>query len=50
MVLTGRFKVVFGEDAEAVVSPGEMFALEAGTEYGIEALEEGKLISILIGG
>jgi len=50
MVLTGRFKVVFGEDGEAVVSPGEMFALEAGTEYGIEALEEGKLISILIGG
>lgn len=48
IILAGSFKVVFDDRGEAVVKNGEMIGIGAGTPYGIEALEEGKLMSILV--
>ncbi|OOM75906.1 cyclic nucleotide-binding domain protein [Clostridium puniceum] len=48
IVIEGKAKVVYNEDDEAVINDGDIFALEADIQYGIEALTDVKLLNILI--
>jgi len=50
IVIEGKAKVVYNEDSEAVIYEGDIFALEADIQYGIEALSDVKLLNILIRG
>jgi len=48
IVIEGEAKVVYNENDESVISDGDIFALEADTQYGMEALTDVKLLNILI--
>ncbi len=48
IVIEGEAKVVYNENDESVISEGDIFALEADIQYGIEALTDVKLLNILI--
>ncbi len=48
IVIDGLVKVQYNEDSEAEVGSGEMITLESGVDYGMVALEETKLISVLL--
>ncbi|AGF58555.1 MULTISPECIES: hypothetical protein [Clostridium] len=50
IVIEGEAKVVYKENSEAVIKEGEIFALEADIQYGIEAVSDVKLLNILIRG
>jgi quercetin dioxygenase-like cupin family protein len=47
-VLEGTLKVVYQETQEVVVQQGEVVALEGGLLYGVEAIENCKVCSILV--
>ncbi|MBU5455623.1 cupin [Caproiciproducens sp. MSJ-32] len=48
IIIEGEIKVLYNEDSEALVREGEIFALEADIQYGLEALTDVKLLNILI--
>lgn len=48
IVIEGEAKVVYNENSESVIKEGDIFALEADIQYGIEALSDVKLLNILI--
>lgn len=48
IVIEGEAKVVYNENDESVINEGDIFALEADIQYGIEALTDVKLLNILI--
>ncbi|GAA0076110.1 hypothetical protein UT300005_04880 [Clostridium sp. CTA-5] len=48
IIIEGKVKVVYNEDDESIISDGDIFALEADIQYGIEALTDTKLLNILI--
>jgi quercetin dioxygenase-like cupin family protein len=50
IVIEGEAKVVYKENSEAVIKEGDIFALEADIQYGIEAVSDVKLLNILIRG
>lgn len=50
IVIEGEAKVVYNENDESVISDGDIFALEADIQYGMEALTDVKLLNILIRG
>lgn len=47
IVIEGEAKVVYNENSEVVIKEGDIFALEADIQYGIEALSDVKLLNIL---
>ncbi len=48
IVIEGEAKVVYRENDEKIISEGDIFALEADIEYGIEAITNVKLLNILV--
>ncbi|NRT73100.1 cupin [Clostridium beijerinckii] len=48
IVIEGEAKVVYNENDESMISEGDIFALEADIQYGMEALTDVKLLNILI--
>lgn len=46
-VIEGSLKVLYKDNDEAIVSTGEMVALDADIEYGVEALTDTKVCTIL---
>ncbi|WP_070000632.1 cupin [Cellulosilyticum sp. I15G10I2] len=47
-VIEGSLKVLYKKDNETIVHTGEIVALEADIDYGVEALEDTKVCTILV--
>ena len=47
-MLEGSAKIVYKEDDERVINPGDIIAMESDIEYGVEALSDVKLFNILV--
>ena len=48
VMIEGSAKVLYGEDDEVIINKGDLIALEADIDYGIEALTDVKLFNILV--
>lgn len=48
VMIEGSAKILFNEDDEVVLNKGEIVAMEADINYGIEALSDVKLFNILV--
>ncbi|MFR5470665.1 MAG: hypothetical protein ACLVKT_06605 [Intestinibacter bartlettii] len=48
VMLEGSAKIVYKEDDERVINPGDIIAMESDIEYGVEALSDVKLFNILV--
>lgn len=48
VMLEGSAKILYNENDEVVINKGDIIALEADINYGIEALTEVKLFNILV--
>lgn len=47
-IMEGSLKVVYKDDDEVIITKGEIIALEADIEYGVEVLEDTKAFNILV--
>lgn len=48
VIIEGSAKVLYNESDEAVINKGDIIAMEANINYGIEALTDVKLFNILV--
>lgn len=48
VMIEGSAKVLYNENDETIINQGDIIALEADIEYGIEALTDTKLFNILV--
>ncbi|MBU5307007.1 cupin [Clostridioides mangenotii] len=48
VMIEGSAKVLYNESDEAVINKGDIIAMEANINYGIEALTDVKLFNILV--
>lgn len=48
VMIEGSAKVLYNENDETIINTGDVIALEADIEYGIEALTDVKLFNILV--
>jgi len=48
VMIEGSAKVLYNESDEAVINKGDIIAMEANIDYGIEALTDVKLFNILV--
>lgn len=48
VIIEGSCKVLYNEDEEVLLNTGDIVAIEADTNYGIEALTDVKLFNILV--
>ena len=48
VMLEGSAKIVYNQDDERVINPGDIIARESAIEYGVEALSDVKLFNILV--
>lgn len=46
--IEGSIKVVYNENDEIILNKGQIIALEANVDYGLEALEDSKIFNILV--
>ena len=46
--LAGQIKIVYNDADEALLTPGQMIALDAGVPYGMVAVTDAKYYSILM--
>ncbi|HOP29837.1 MAG TPA: cupin [Spirochaetota bacterium] len=47
-VIEGTAKIRYGEDDEFILKQGEMAAVESGIDYGVQALTDVKLFTVLV--
>jgi quercetin dioxygenase-like cupin family protein len=47
-IIEGSLKVLYGEHDEKIVNTGDMIALEADINYGVEALTDTKMYTVLV--
>lgn len=48
VMIEGSAKILFNEDDEIILNKGEIVAMEADINYGIEALSDVKLFNVLV--
>lgn len=48
VMIEGSAKILFNENDEVILNKGEIVAMEADIDYGIEALSDVKLFNILV--
>jgi quercetin dioxygenase-like cupin family protein len=48
VIIEGSCKVLYNEDEEVLLNTGDIVAIEADTNYGVEALTDVKLFNILV--
>lgn len=48
VMIEGSAKVLYNESDETIINKGEIIAMEANIDYGIEALTDVKLFNILV--
>lgn len=48
VMIEGSAKVLYNESDEAVINKGDIIAMEANINYGVEALTDVKLFNILV--
>jgi quercetin dioxygenase-like cupin family protein len=48
VMLEGSLKIVYKENEEAIINAGDIIALEADIDYGLEVLEDSKMYNILV--
>jgi quercetin dioxygenase-like cupin family protein len=48
IMIEGSLKIVYKENDEVIINAGDMLALEADIDYGLEVLEDSKMYNILV--
>lgn len=48
VMIEGSAKILYNESDEAIINKGDIIAMEANIDYGIEALSDVKLFNILV--
>lgn len=48
VMIEGRAKILYNENDEVIINKGDIVAMEADIDYGVEALTDVKLFNILV--